>query len=238
MAHQDCIICGESLIYSESGKELVCVFCGNKRNAKISCSNDHFVCDDCHSAQSREIIITCCMNSKSKNPIDLATLLMKHPSFKMHGIEHHFLVPAVLLTTYCNATGQNMLINEKINQANQRSRNILGGFCGFYGACGAAIGAGIFMSLITGATPLSINEWGYANNITANALLKISQNGGPRCCKKTVYISILTAIDFLKEKFNINLEKTDPVKCEFVNNNAQCMFERCGFYSYSKIVQE
>ena len=36
-----------------------------------------------------------------------------------------------------------------------RATDIKGGFCGFYGNCGAAVGTGIYVSIITGATPLT-----------------------------------------------------------------------------------
>jgi len=230
MAHQDCLICEEDLLYYENSKELVCEYCHKTFTANVSCKNNHYVCDECHSAPAREIILTYCVNSYSKNPIQLANVIMKHPSVKMHGPEHHFIVPAVLLTAYYNTTDHHLLLKEKLNQANQRSRNILGGFCGFYGACGAAIGTGIFMSLITGSTPLSLNEWSFANNITANSLQEVAKRGGPRCCKRDTYISIIEAIIFIKEKFNVSLEKDEKIECLFNNFNAQCIFEKCSFY--------
>ena len=73
----------------------------------------------------------------------------------MHGPEHHFLIPAVLLSAFYNVSGEPGEKEKKIKQARKRAENVLGGFCGFYGDCGAAVGTGIFVSVITGATPLS-----------------------------------------------------------------------------------
>ena len=85
--------------------------------------------------------------------------LMRNPNVKMHGPEHHFLVPAVLLVAYYNIKKDPKQKTTKIRMATKRSSQILGGFCGFYGNCGAAVVTGIFVSLIIDATPLSINDW-------------------------------------------------------------------------------
>ncbi|VUT25840.1 MAG: hypothetical protein MOIL_01256 [Candidatus Methanolliviera sp. GoM_oil] len=64
----------------------------------------------------------------------------------------------------------------------------LGGFCGYHGDCGAAVGTGIFISLITDATPLSKHEWKLSNLMTAKSLLSIANHGGPRMLQEK-YIS-------------------------------------------------
>jgi hypothetical protein len=45
--------------------------------------------------------------------------------------------------------------------------------------CGAGMGTGIFISIVTGATSLSIEEWRLSNLATAKSLLSISEHGGP-----------------------------------------------------------
>jgi len=49
----------------------------------------------------------------------------------------------------------------------KRAEKVLGGFCGLYGGCTAAVGTGIFVSLVTNATPLSEGEWKLTNLTTA-----------------------------------------------------------------------
>lgn len=59
-----------------------------------------------------------------------------------------------------------------------RAQSIVGGSCGFHGACRAAIGVGIFVSLVTAATPTSGEEWRLCNTATAEALTRIAARGG------------------------------------------------------------
>ncbi len=92
----------------------------------------------------------------------MAIKLMNSPKIKMHGPEHHFLVPAVLLAAYYNLDAVEHISPEDkaeiINKARQRAEIVPGGFCGFYGSCGAAIGTGIFINLLTKATPIYIKK--------------------------------------------------------------------------------
>ncbi len=68
----------------------------------------------------------------------MAVTLMRHPAISMHGPEHHFLVPAVLLAAYYRQhpgpdwTG-------KLVQARKRSEGVRGGSCGMCGNCGAGV---------------------------------------------------------------------------------------------------
>lgn len=63
----------------------------------------------------------------------------------------------------------------------------------------------------------------------SKALGKIADIGGPRCCKRNAFLSILTAIDFVKEQYGIELVNQE-VKCTFSNKNKQCIGIRCPFY--------
>ena len=89
------------------------------------------------------------------------------------------------------------------------------------------------MAIITDSTPLAEEAWGLSNQMTAKALESIGKNGGPRCCKRDSYLSILAAIDFVAEKLNIHMEKTTPV-CTRSRQNNQCIGKRCPFLGGKK----
>ena len=50
----------------------------------------------------------------------------------------------------------------------------------------------------------------------------ISENGGPRCCKRNSNLAIYQATAFVKEKFGITMELPEYVLCEFLHRNIQC----------------
>jgi len=172
-----------------------------------------------------------CAQSDSTRPVELAIALMKSPTVKMHGPEHHFLVPAVLLTAFYNIKSQHNEKTKKLHVARQRAENVLGGFCGFYGACGAGVGTGIFISLITDSTPLSTETWGLANKMTADSLACIAELGGPRCCKRDTFLALKCASEFVEQHFSVNLPISDPLLCDFSHFNRECLQSDCPFHS-------
>ena len=226
-----CLVCGDDVLYSEITETLTCYYCGVRKETNASCRMGHFVCDACHNAGANDLIERYCSNADGVSPIALAMTLMKNPAVKMHGPEHHFLVPAVLLAAFHAATNaEKGSVAEKVREARNRAEDVKGGFCGFQGACGAAIGAGIFMSIVSGATPLSDRERKLSNMITAECLLAIAENGGARCCKRESLRAIITAVEFVRRESGVSLP-VDPVPpCDFTGRNKECLRERCGFY--------
>ncbi len=224
-----CLICGESLVYTQEEKQTTCSVCGKRFMSNVMCEQGHFVCDECHQSDAYDYIERYCLNSNETDPGVLINSMMKSPMIKMHGPEHHFMVPAVLLTAYYNKTNQHKILHEKLKTARKRSSVILGGFCGFYGSCGAGIGTGIFLSIIQNATPLSGDEWKYGNMLTANSLTQIAQHGGPRCCKRDSFVAIQETVKFLKEHFNAELPLSS-IQCGFSELNKECKLAACPFF--------
>jgi len=225
-----CLVCGKELVYGQT-ETVECFYCHTRSASNVKCLDGHFVCDTCHSASANDLIETFCSTTLLEDPLEIALVLLKNSVVNMHGPEHHFLVPAVLLAAYYNVKEEPREKSSKIRMARQRASSILGGFCGSHGDCGAAVGTGIFISLITNSTPLSIDEWRLSNLMTAESLYIIAQYGGPRCCKRNTYLAILEATQFLKEHFNVDMKIKHEMCCEFSDLNRECLREKCQFYN-------
>lgn len=178
------------------------------------------------------------------NPADILEHLMDQPFCHMHGPEHHTMVGAALLTAYHNAGGRiggrcsgtedeencpGMSIEDALKEMMRRGGEVPGGACGFWGACGAGISTGMFVSIVTGATPLMQESWGLSNQMTARALERIGAAGGPRCCKRDSYLALEAAVEFAREKLGVEMTWTRPV-CSWSSQNNQCIGRHCPFY--------
>lgn len=224
---EECLICKAPLEYLESDILMECEICHKKENSKTRCVNGHYVCSECH-MQGLDAIIELCMNETSKNPVTVIEKMMAMPFCHMHGPEHHVMVGAALLTAYKNAGGDIALYDTLVEMMN-RGKRVPGGACGFWGACGAGISSGMFVSIISGSTPLMDEPFALSNKMTSESLKRIGEVGGPRCCKRDSYLSILAAVDFVKENFGIAMEKAEPLCCRSSLNN-QCIGGRCPFF--------
>lgn len=229
---EGCFICGKPLIYFQTAKPLPCYICGAEHSTDASCEDGHYVCDSCHAEKGCIFITQYASQTQSKNPISVAAEIMKNQSINMHGPEHHYLVAAALLAAYKNVGGQ-INLQKALQSAAQRAKRVPGGICGMWGSCGAGIATGIFMSVITGATPLSETEWSLANLITSRSLAAISANGGPRCCKRNTYLAITQAVKSVEEKFNLVMELPEKITCQFAPRNKQCRKEKCLYTPYN-----
>jgi hypothetical protein len=227
--HHGCLICGAELAYQPVAAPVACALCGAPGSSPVTCGAGHFVCDACHAAPAREVIRRACLASDSTDPVALATNLMRHPSLRLHGPEHHFLVPAVLLAALANARGTPEAKAGLLTEARRRADAVPGGACGFQGACGAGVGVGIFVSVATEATPMARKPWGSANLATGRALTVIGGLGGPRCCKRTTWLAVLTGIRVARASLGARLGGRG-VACEWSEENAECLGEPCPFH--------
>lgn len=167
---------------------------------------------------------------------DLADRVMSLDGLPMHCPPHHYMIPAVLLTVVYKmqkkTAGQ---LKEDLEQILERAKHVLGGFCGNYGNCGAAVGIGIFTSVYLKASPKTEGKnWSLPNRGTGRCLLKIAEVEGPRCCKRNTYLAFEEAVDFLREELEIDLKKKEKVVCRFFKNNKECKRRECPYFPKSK----
>ncbi|MBY8989718.1 MAG: SAM-dependent methyltransferase [Candidatus Lokiarchaeota archaeon] len=230
-----CEFCGGNLVYATDPKNhrnLTCMFCEESFTTNIYCEKGHYICDNCHSKNPIEIIERICEETNIKDPFKLADLIMKHHKFKVYGPEHHVLTPAVILTALKNndikkVNGDDITPFD-IKEGIRRASKIPGGWCGFYDSCGAGMGFGIAVSIMTGATPSTNTQRSLANEMTSKSLAKIADNL-EHCCKRSVKLAICETLDFLKEKFNIEMNY-EHNKCNFSEINDKCEKGKCPFF--------
>ena len=90
------------------------------------------------------------------------------------------------------------------------------------------VGSGMFVSIVTGSTPLANEAWGLSNKMTSSALGAIGEVGGPRCCKRDSYLAIVKAVEFSKAYLGVGMELGE-IKCTHSAQDNQCIGKRCPF---------
>ena len=224
-----CLICGADLVYFQEAKEMTCVFCGKRELSHASCKDGHYVCDACHARKGIEAVMRECRTTKSRNPIEIMQKIMADPYIYMHGPEHHVMAGAALLAAYHNSGGE-VDLDWALAEMKERGGQVPGGVCGFWGCCGAGVSTGIYMSIITKATPLSGKSWGLSNRMTARALDAIGRIGGPRCCKRDTFTALKEAALLTEEELGIQMELPEEIICTFSGENQQCLRKKCPYY--------
>lgn len=227
-----CRICGGELVYLDNSVETQCELCHKTFQTTVNCPNGHYICDGCHRGNILDQVAEMCMNTTLGDPVELARQIFDLPGLNMHGPEYHSIVPAIIVTTYANNT--NTRKHNLIRNAIERGQKIPGGLCGTHGACGAGIGLGIAYSIIHQVTPMSRETRGEANRLTAEALLAISQYGGPRCCKRDALTTLEVARSLLpgfpKQEFY-------SYQCKQFKDNPDCLGKKCPYIPNPDLVK-
>ena len=170
-----------------------------------------------------------CMESTTTNAIELSTELMLLPEIKFHSPEHHYLIGATLVTVYCNSTNPNQK-SSFLPKIYQRTKSILPGSCGIYGVCGDVLASGAAISLILEASPLSTTKLQTLNQASLVCQEAMAQYEGPRCCKRSTYLTLLTVTNWMRQQINTPLENPVEVVCRFSDDNETCALEKCQFF--------
>lgn len=167
-----------------------------------------------------------CLNEKGKDPYIIAQKLMSLNGIPMHGPIHHFIDGAAFMTAMHNA-GVQFDLEKGLDVLFERSKMMPGATCGNWGVCGAASSVGAALAIIHGTGPLSSNEY-YKDNLrlTSAVLGRIAEIGGPRCCKRNGFTAIDTAVEFVKNRYGIELERS-TYRCNYSDMNQQCIGTNC-----------
>ena len=137
------------------------------------------------------------------------------------------MVPAIIVAAVKNAGYP--IPEGAVEKALERGSKVPGGWCGFYGACGAGIGVGTAVSVITGATPLTGQPRSLANEATSFALGRMI-DGGARCCKRASRNALEAAVEFLSTRMGIKLGRDEKIECRYIKRNRECIGQDCAYY--------
>lgn len=218
-----CVVCGSELVYSEQPSKEKCLICGKTFETNVKCKNGHYICDDCHRADILTKVERYLNDTAEEDPIALAKKIFDFPDLKMHGPEYHSIVPAILVAAYQNKN--HIHDPAAVKEAIRRGKEIAGGSCGYSGGCGAALGTGIAVSIIEKATPMSAAPRGNALKTSGQALLAISDYGGPRCCKRDAVTSMETFI-----QNSGYFDGVESYVCKQFGNNKDCLGIKCPYF--------
>lgn len=187
----------------------------------------------------REICMETRRAEESMSVTRMLTRLMDLEGLPMHCPYHHFIVPAALLTQAAVFEKRDASeLSAWLDLAEERAKTVPAGFCGECGTCGSAVGVGMFLSIYTGATPKSVENWQQANEITGICLQKIAAYPGPRCCKRTSFLAVNEGVPYLNEKLGLEFTvETDP-SCTYHNRNAECLEGECPFYEGGEAMRD
>ena len=223
-----CMVCGSPLEYLDREVERICTYCNKKMTTQTLCVKGHFVCDACHTHDGLDAIRQLCLSSTETDMISLLDNIRRHPAVPIHGPEHHAMVPGIILSTYRNLGGE--ISNEDIETGIERGSKVPGGYCGFVGACGAALGVGIAFSIALGANPVKATERMTIQTAVHAALGRVAEFEAARCCQRDSWVALKEAAHLSKSMLPITLSADFHLVCKQKSANKECMGKACPIF--------
>lgn len=233
VAHQSgCLACGAPIRYLEREQNRSCYYCGVTKLANAVCEEDHFICDTCHTQDGVEAVKAICTSTQETDMIRLLKTLRSHPAIPIHGPEHHFIVPGIILSTYANLGGA--IGRDEIVAGIERGRSVPGGTCAFWGTCGAAIGVGIAFSIIMDANPLRPSERKRVQEATIEVFNRIASYEAARCCQRESWLALTSAAQLSRQVLPVALKAQESLECIQFRKNKECLTRDCPLWKDNK----
>ncbi|MBU1195395.1 MAG: methyltransferase domain-containing protein [Proteobacteria bacterium] len=223
-----CMKCGKPLEYFHENRLMVCSMCGLEKQANAMCEAGHFVCDSCHSNDAFEIVKDICLNSRHTDMIKLLNDIRRHPVMPLHGPEHHFAVPGAIVSAYRNLGGK--ITDNQIISAIERGKAIPGGSCGFWGGCGAALGAGIAFGIILESNPIKTGPRQSVQQLTGNIIQALAKIKASRCCQRETWTAMIIASQMSQELLSFALPVDKHLLCDQAGMNKECPGKICPYF--------
>jgi MoaA/NifB/PqqE/SkfB family radical SAM enzyme/ubiquinone/menaquinone biosynthesis C-methylase UbiE len=223
--NKGCMVCGTELAYLENNKQQTCFYCKKTEKVNTVCEKGHYVCNECHSKDAAAFIKSFAKRAPFNDMVEMMQKIREHPSMRIHGPEHHSMVPAIMVSVYKNLGGD--VRDEDIETAVERGQTIAGGSCAFMGVCGAVSGVGTGFSILMKANPYKAKERKILQNITKEVLAEIAGFEAARCCQRDCFVALKAA----SKLSSSILDKTLPVEfnmiCSQYNDNKECIGNQC-----------
>jgi hypothetical protein len=173
----------------------------------------------------------------SKDPLEIAELMMGHPKLPMLGCQHAYVAAGALLAALRNQDSRKITESDLKEVFKRTERQAVGGYCGLTGVCGIVPAIGSCFSILLGSTCGKDLEQRITMEATRRVMEAIEKLTGPSCCKAYVRASLPVAVDVLKEKLSISLPvKVRSATCLFDKSHPHgCRENRCPYYKLGMV---
>jgi hypothetical protein len=229
---EHCMVCGGALEYLRSAEERSCAYCNATFSTHVKCPQGHVICDACHGKEARVAILDLAMTTRSQDPLEIAELMMSHPSLPMLSCDHAFIAAGALMAAIRNSP-YGKVTDQDIQEAFERTaQQARGGYCGLTGVCGIVPAVGAVFSIFLGAHCGTDREQKIVMETVTQVSQAITDLTGPSCCKAYVRASLSVAAGLFAERFGIVLPVKDTsIICDHVTKHPHgCREERCPYY--------
>lgn len=155
-----CIICKCDVEECQDGTSDVCVICKKESATGQRCEDNHFVCTNCLSSPSIDLMIETCLGLSTTNPIEIMNVLLPFASQNRATTDHNTVVAGSLLMSVYNQLKNQKVKNpfgslspERIVVAMKKAAFLPTHSGAFYGISGPSAAVGLSVATFLETVP-------------------------------------------------------------------------------------
>lgn len=226
------MVCSSSLSYLDRARDVTCSYCGKVEQGHIRCPNGHYVCDTCHNRDAMKIIEDLARTTTSRDPFEIAELMMSYPGLPMLGCQHAYIAGGAFLAAVKNEGSRGVTDSDLAEVFGRTEKQAHGGYCGLSGVCGIAPAIGACFSVLTGSKCGTDKEQRTTMEAVTRVSRAITDLTGPSCCKAYVRSALDVAAAYLKDSLGIILPSHKKITCSFTNKHPHgCREMDCPYFA-------
>ena len=117
-----------------------------------------------------------------------------------------------------------------ITTAMDRGKGVPGGSCGFWGGCGAALGAGIGFGVILKSSPVTPAQRQLVQQLTGDLICGLGGIEAARCCQREIWSVLKKAAELSARILPIPLQANGDTRCRQMHLNKECPGSICPWF--------
>ncbi len=212
--------------------DLSCYYCGEQHKSNLWCPEGHYVCPACYQIPITQFIVGIIRATKSKNPFEIAMMMMDFPQLPDRSCEHAWIFTAALLTAIKNEGSTKLTDKDILGALESAKERALTRATLQTGVCGMGAAVGIAFHAVFKAMP---NRTDKQDDITmkvvAEAIEYLADNStNCKCCKNVVWTIMELIVSLIHARFGVELEgSASDIICHQVGTAINCDPITCQF---------
>jgi len=229
---EDCMVCGTPLEYLTESAIVTCNYCNKEESSYIRCPRGHYVCEICYGKGAYDAIKDMALSTNSKDPFEIAELMMAHPSVTMLGCDNAYVAAGAFIAALKNEGSLEIGDDQVVEAIDRTKKQAIGGYCALTGVCGVPIAIGAVFSVILKAACPKDRESAITMHAVSRVIDAIANDVGPMCCKSFVRTAMGVGYNLAKEYFNVNLPiHREKISCIYVKRHPHgCRASKCSYF--------
>ncbi|MDO5844260.1 MAG: DUF5714 domain-containing protein [Methanocorpusculum sp.] len=231
--YSKCPICSGDVIQGYNLAQRKCDVCGKNFVSNSFCKNDHYICNTCATKNYFKFIGEFVTDTKLKDPIEIANIIMNHPESNLIGCKHAIVAYVSVITAFKNSGGHVKDFQKMMKEIALSTSICPTSMCKLGGFCGIPLTMGVAMRTALSEDMDEDVRTELSNKLTGDCMGHLgneNNTGNKNCCTRNTYLTIINASKFISRNLWVEIPLPKIINCNYHEGNPRCNKTECKIY--------